>query len=141
MLLGPPKLDFHQKRPSPFKFNTIFSPAIRNDFSKNQRVELTHCWVTNAPLLYPLKTENLRFSDVFRVYRSGILVENGSVEIAYLRVKNTWNLTLPYINGGCPIEILMYCKDHLWLYTLVRFSNVEARVFICYNGWKYIFLH
>ena len=42
MLLGPPKLDFHQKRPSPFKFNTIFSPAIRNDFSKNQRVELTH---------------------------------------------------------------------------------------------------
>ena len=33
----------------------------------------------NAPLLYPLKTsENRRFSDVFRGYRSGTLVENGS---------------------------------------------------------------
>ena len=32
---------------------------------------------TNVPLLYPLKTlENLRFSDVFRGYRSGTLVEN-----------------------------------------------------------------
>ena len=34
--------------------------------------------VTNHPLLYPLKTsEYLRFSDVFRVYRSEKLVENG----------------------------------------------------------------
>ena len=32
---------------------------------------------TNVPLLYPLKTENFRFSDVFRGYRSGTLVENG----------------------------------------------------------------
>ena len=33
---------------------------------------------TNVPLLYPLKTsENLRFSDVFRGYRSGTLVKNG----------------------------------------------------------------
>ena len=33
---------------------------------------------TNVPLLYSLKTsENLRFSDVFRGYRSGTLVENG----------------------------------------------------------------
>ena len=33
---------------------------------------------TNVPLLYPLKTsENLRFFDVFRWYRSGTLVENG----------------------------------------------------------------
>ena len=31
---------------------------------------------TNVPLLYPLKTENLQFSDVFRWYRNGILVEN-----------------------------------------------------------------
>ena len=31
---------------------------------------------TNVPLLYPLKTENLRFSDVFRGYRSGTLVGN-----------------------------------------------------------------
>ena len=35
-------------------------------------------FLTNVPLLYPLKTsEKLRFSDVFRGYRSGTLVENG----------------------------------------------------------------
>ena len=40
---------------------------------------------TNVPLLYPLKTsENLRFSDVFRGYRSRALVENGLTwEIKY----------------------------------------------------------
>ena len=32
---------------------------------------------TNVPLLYPLKTENWRFSDVFSGYRSGKSVENG----------------------------------------------------------------
>ena len=34
---------------------------------------------TNVQLLLPLKTENLRFSDVFGGYRSGTLVENGLV--------------------------------------------------------------
>ena len=35
-------------------------------------------FLTNVPLLYPLKTsENLRFSDDFRGYRRGTLVENG----------------------------------------------------------------
>ena len=32
---------------------------------------------TNVPFLYPLKIENRKFSDVFRGYRSGTLVENG----------------------------------------------------------------
>ena len=32
---------------------------------------------SNVSLLYPLKTENLRFSSIFRRYRSGILVEIG----------------------------------------------------------------
>ena len=33
---------------------------------------------TDVPLLYPQKTsENRRFSDVFRGYRSGTLVANG----------------------------------------------------------------
>ena len=33
---------------------------------------------TNVPILYALKTsENCRFSDVFRGYRSGTLVKNG----------------------------------------------------------------
>ena len=35
-------------------------------------------FLTNVPLLYPLKTsENLRFCDDFRGYRGGTLVENG----------------------------------------------------------------
>ena len=34
---------------------------------------------TDVPLPYPLKTENLRFSDVLRRYRSGALVGNGLV--------------------------------------------------------------
>ena len=50
---------------------------------------------TNVPLLYPLKTsenhpvktsENLRFSNVFRGYRSRILVENG------LSIFLNWNV-------------------------------------------------
>ena len=33
---------------------------------------------SNVPLLYQLKTsENLRYSDIFKRYRSGTLVENG----------------------------------------------------------------
>ena len=39
---------------------------------------LLNIFSTNVKLLYPLKTsENRRFSDVFRGYRSGTLVENG----------------------------------------------------------------
>ena len=35
-------------------------------------------FLTNIPLLYPRKTsKNLRFSDVFREYRSGTVAENG----------------------------------------------------------------
>ena len=38
---------------------------------------------TNVPLLYPLKTsENLWFSDVFKGYRSGTLVENGLINFS-----------------------------------------------------------
>ena len=37
---------------------------------------------THAPLLYPLKTsENRRFSDLFRGYRSGTWVENGLMKL------------------------------------------------------------
>ena len=38
----------------------------------------TNLFLTNILLPYPLKTsENQRFSDVFRGYRTGTLVENG----------------------------------------------------------------
>ena len=37
---------------------------------------------TNFPLLYPLKTsKKFWFSDVFRGYRSGKLVENGLISV------------------------------------------------------------
>ena len=37
-------------------------------------------FLTNVSFLYPLKTlENHRFSDVFRGYKSGTLVENGLI--------------------------------------------------------------
>ena len=35
---------------------------------------------TNVQLLYPLKiSEDLRFSDIFREFRSGVLAENGLI--------------------------------------------------------------
>ena len=45
----------------------------------------------NFPLLYPLKTqENRRFSGVFRVYRSGTLVENmfNNISCTQRRIQN-----------------------------------------------------
>ena len=43
--------------------------------------EIINPFSTTVPLLYPLKTSvNLRFSDVFRGYRSRILVKNGLME-------------------------------------------------------------
>ena len=41
---------------------------------------LVKTFSTNVPLLFPLKTsENLRFSDVFRGYKSGTLIEYGLI--------------------------------------------------------------
>ena len=48
----------------------IASKSSTGDYGNNP-------FSTNVPLLYPLKTsENLSFSDVFRRYRSGALVEH-----------------------------------------------------------------
>ena len=48
--------------------------------TSNNKKNILNTFSTNAPLLYPLKTpENLQFSDVFRGYRSGTLVENGLI--------------------------------------------------------------
>ena len=45
-------------------------------------VKIVNPFSTNAPLLYSLKTsENFQFSDVFRGYRSGTLIENGLMGI------------------------------------------------------------
>ena len=43
---------------------------------RKSRGETRNPFLVNVPLLYTLKTsENLQFSDVFRVYRNGTLVE------------------------------------------------------------------
>ena len=47
----------------------IASKSSTGDYGNNP-------FSTNVSLLYPLKTENLSFSDVFRRYRSGVLVEH-----------------------------------------------------------------
>ena len=49
--------------------------------------DLTHFHLTNVPLLYPLKTsENRRFSDVFKGYRSGTLVVNGLIQKSFMKI-------------------------------------------------------
>ena len=46
------------------------------NYDESKRIKEIIYVSTNVPLLYPLKTsENWRFSDVFRGYRIGILVE------------------------------------------------------------------
>ena len=50
------------------------SSKVVKEFSHGENIKP---FSTNVPLLYPLKTENQRFSDVFRVYRYAALVENG----------------------------------------------------------------
>ena len=67
---------------------------------------------TNVPLLYPLKTsENLQFSDVFRGYRSGTLVEN-----------ELKKLDLYLGNNNSPLEI----KYHQLAYYLKFYINQDA---------------
>ena len=56
-------------------FNELKSLNHFKDFS---RLILLNPFSTNVPLIHPLKiSENFRFSDVFRGYRNGTLVENG----------------------------------------------------------------
>ena len=56
-------------------FLLILVKSITHGFRRHYPL---NSFSTNVPLLYRLKTsENLRFSDVFRGYRSGLLVKNG----------------------------------------------------------------
>ena len=52
---------------------------------------------TNVPLPYPMKTsENRRFSDVFRGYKSGILIKNGLSMCNYFVDTRHVMVTYPY---------------------------------------------
>ena len=54
---------------------------------------------TNVPLLYPLKSsENLRFSDIFRAYKSGTLVENGLIKSISKSCSQVFHRTAAFIN-------------------------------------------
>ena len=71
--------NFYQKKSS-----FLFVRDTTNGFWNIQKLIIAglNPFSANVPLLYPLETsENLRFSDVFREYRSGTLVENGLIII------------------------------------------------------------
>ena len=56
---------------------------------------------TNVPLLYPLKTsENLWFSDAFRRYRSGTLVENALNASEIIQLVLIWAILFSNVSGG-----------------------------------------
>ena len=60
---------------------------------------------TSVPLLYPLKTsKNLRFSDVFRGYGSGTLVENELKPIRYNALSTPKSIFFHDSYQKCPIE-------------------------------------
>ena len=66
-------------------FSPITERGLNKSFFRNrvsifqkQGSSIFNPFSTSVPYLYPLKTlENRRFSDIFRGYRSGTLVENG----------------------------------------------------------------
>ena len=70
-------------------------------FARTQNYFLQRIFSTNVPLLYPLKTsENRRFCDVFRGYRSATLAENGLIMPLCMRNRTSlrkvlWNKKLP----------------------------------------------
>ena len=54
---------------------------------------------TNVPLLYPLRTsKNLRFSDIFRGYKSGTLAENGLIKSISNSCSQVFYRTAAFIN-------------------------------------------
>ena len=76
---------------------------------------------TNIRLVYPLKTsENRKFSDVFREYRSGTLVENGlktSVKCFLSYCKVTWKFCrLPMTSNDFIVQ--SFFKTFWLLYSL-----------------------
>ena len=81
----------------PQKFSMVWRKILLN-VSKFLNCELIwklNQFSTNVPLLYSLKTsKNPRFSDVFRGYRSGTLVENRLVDILNHRALTVFSCVL-----------------------------------------------
>ena len=76
---------------------------------------------TNVRLLYPLK--NLRFSDVFREYRSGTLVENGlrkrDFSYFHLPVSTTANVDISNFSCSCVEAIYNQLKVYSVVYLTI----------------------
>ena len=124
------------------KINILIQGLSLNFASNIKRI---NPFSTNVPLLYPLKTtENLRFSDVFRGYRSGTLVENGLTNFSS-SLKFQGSL-LGNISGLLLRSHLHFCSDtfmlllvlELIILLLLRFpSNLRKQWFYGKSlAWK-----
>ena len=100
---------------------------------------LSHLWLfnpfsTNVLLLNPLKTsENWRFSDIFRAFRSGTLVENGSSRYFLLvRIKSMQGEFLDWKQVGLFIEhsrLKVFIKISRFLLSVVKLESPISIVF------------
>ena len=64
----------------------IWENVILNSVYVELSIVVLNLFSTNVPLLYPLKkSENWRFSDVVRDYRSGTLGEDGFMRIMFVK--------------------------------------------------------
>ena len=66
---------------------------------RHERINHVNPFSSNVPLLYPQKTsENRRFSNVLRGYRSGTLVENGLIRVMFSNIRpKRYDQVLTYI--------------------------------------------
>ena len=89
---------------------------------------------SNVPLLNPLKTsENWRFSDIFRGFRSGTLVENGlSRYFLLVRIKSMQGEFLDRKQVGLFIEhsrLKVFMKILRFLLSVVKLESPISVVF------------
>ena len=91
---------------------------------------------TNVSLLHPLKTsQNLRFSDVFRGYRSGKLVENGAK--TYLVQEQCY--TTSFARFGTIYTILKALKTNTGVLLLVKlqaFTESNTLLWVLFTFFK-----
>ena len=86
-------------------FSPITEIGLNKSFFRNrvsifqkQGLSIFNPFSTSVPYLYPLKTENRRFSDIFRGHRSGTLVENGLKTMPFNLTRVTRNSLFSFQN-------------------------------------------
>ena len=91
-----------------FRYSKIFEYTFKSQTYYQTTILLSKLFInpfsTNVPLLCPLKTsENRGFSDVFREYRSGALIENRfllSKQQRFRHVSCRQNFELNFVFSG-----------------------------------------